>query len=372
MEFLTRNGIATALAGAVVSALFACAPAASSTGGDTAPEPTPSESTPTMPTTRWPVGVRQHVDLWLHGFALLQADTTLVPFFRRGYRQTLTDARSRANAVTMLDANRDKLTSHITANPKMVNAQFVAMYFANWNDMKQTVDFFLEAGGNPRNANTRELASAVSLLAGYFPTAPDRDWLRLYMQSLGDENTKFFQAYWTQEQVRRQPVRNAFESLWRDTYQTKFTGILRNSRMERGTVLLSIPLNGEGRTLTGSAGEATIAVTYPDEAIDAIYVVAHESVANVVMEAIRDNTTPSEQREGAGDRYVSPAAVRAGAMLLERIAPDLVDGYMRYYLTTANRSGSSNIRQIFESVFAIPEGIRAGIAKQLDLVLGGI
>lgn len=35
---------------------------------------------------RWPVKTREHVDLWLHGFALLTDDTAAVPLFDRGYR----------------------------------------------------------------------------------------------------------------------------------------------------------------------------------------------------------------------------------------------------------------------------------------------
>ena len=34
----------------------------------------------------WPMKTREHVDLWLHGFAMLQDDTTHPPQFRRGYQ----------------------------------------------------------------------------------------------------------------------------------------------------------------------------------------------------------------------------------------------------------------------------------------------
>ena len=50
------------------------------------------------PNVIWPVKTREHVDLWLHGFALLQEDTTFVPFFKRGYSTNMIVLKNRANA----------------------------------------------------------------------------------------------------------------------------------------------------------------------------------------------------------------------------------------------------------------------------------
>jgi hypothetical protein len=42
------------------------------------------------------VKTREHIDLWLHGYALVQDDTAQVPFFERGYRDRLTVAKKTA------------------------------------------------------------------------------------------------------------------------------------------------------------------------------------------------------------------------------------------------------------------------------------
>src|SRR5687768_9957766 len=90
----------------LVAALAACATA----GGPVATDPTDTgagttgQSSATAP-INWPVRARQHVDLWLHGFAMIQDDTTLVPYFRRGYKTEMADLKRRANATTLLDAN---------------------------------------------------------------------------------------------------------------------------------------------------------------------------------------------------------------------------------------------------------------------------
>ena len=87
------------------------------------------------PSIIWPIKTREHVDLWLHGFAMLQEDTTFVPFFRRGYGTDLTVLKNRANVVTQLDANRDRLRARLAATPRLINAQFVPLSFSSWSDL---------------------------------------------------------------------------------------------------------------------------------------------------------------------------------------------------------------------------------------------
>jgi hypothetical protein len=82
---------------------------------------------------------------------------------------------------------------------------------------------------------------------------------------------------------------------------------------------------------------------------------------------VNDNITPNDRRSGVADRYIAAGTVRAGAMLLQKVAPELVSGYTQYYLRSANRPTGS-----LATTFALPDAIRDAIAKQLDVVLGGI
>jgi hypothetical protein len=103
-----------------------------------------------------------------------------------------------------------------------------------------------------------------------------------------------------------------------------------------------------------------------------LYVIAHEIAGNAANAAIADNTTPAEQRAGTTSRYEQAAAVRAGAMLLERTNPMVVPGYMRYYLQQAGRSTPTDPHTAFLATFAIPDAVRDAIKRQLDVILGGI
>ena len=75
-------------------------------GGNPVPvsQPAPTQQ---PATGQWTVDSREHVDLWLHSFALLQADSTRVPFFRRGYRDSVIAERKRTNVLSMIDVTRD-------------------------------------------------------------------------------------------------------------------------------------------------------------------------------------------------------------------------------------------------------------------------
>lgn len=329
-----------------------------------------SDQISTNGSSQWPVNTYEHVDLWLHGFAMIQDDSTLVPYFRRGYKAEITDLKRRGNVSTQLDANTANLRSRLAQNSRLVNAQFVAMYFGSLDELIQAMDFFERADGNPRAANNQETASLIQLLSGYFPTAPDRDWARLFVQSIRDENTRFYRAYWDQQQRERAPVLTSVRDMWQSTYRPRFERFLNNSSQSGGEVVLSLPLDGEGRTLTAGKQQNSTAVTFPTRSADAaesIYVIAHELVGQIVQTAVNDNVTPTQTREGLTDRYVAAGSVRAGAMLLQKVAPELLDGYQRYYLRSANRPTSS-----FTTVFALPDAMRDAISRQIDIVLGGI
>lgn len=334
-----------------------------------------TDQNPGSPDALWPVKTREHVDLWLHGFAMLQEDTTFVPFFERGYGTNMIVLKNRANVVTQLDANRDRLRARIAVNPQLINAQFVPLSFATWTDLSATVDLFIRAQGDPRAASSQEQASAIAFLAAYFQTGADRDWLRLFVQSLSDESTRFYHSYWVQQQRERSNVLELVDTLWQRTYRPRIQRFLNNTQQAQGEVLLSLPLDGEGRSLTNGKQANTLTVTFPDrpnDAVEAIYVIAHEAVSGIASTAVSDNITPEQRRSGLGERYQSAAAVRGGALLLQRTSPEILDGYMRYYLRSVNRPVGANAQTTFISTFSLPDTIRDALVRQLDIVLGGI
>jgi hypothetical protein len=327
------------------------------------------------PTADWPITTHEHVDLWLHGYALLTGDTARVPFFRRGYRQFIRDVRTKRGAFTQLDANADQLSARFRLNPALVNGQFIPFYFSSFEQIQQATNLLVQSGGDPRASSDPATQQLLGVLNATFPSAADRDWLRLFVQSLADENTRFYQSYWSGEQTGRAATRQAADSVWR-VYRPRLQRFLNNTQQLGGEIMLSLPLDGEGRTVAYSKQQTEVAVGFPDTpagAAEPVYVFAHEIVNAITATAINDNITPSEQRNGAGARYTANANVRAGALLLQRAAPELATGYMRYYLRSAGIAApAGDPSSVFVATFPLPDTIRDAITRQLEVVLGGI
>ncbi|MGI8548889.1 MAG: hypothetical protein ACR2M1_16450 [Gemmatimonadaceae bacterium] len=360
----------------VLAGVLACASA-----GPPAPTVTPAQPSasagPNAAIRQWPVKTRENVDLWLHGFALLQPDSTLVPYFRRGYRDELTVLKNRANVTTQLDVNLDRLQNQLTSNRTLVNAQFLPFYFSSVDEMRSTIDRFIAAEGNVQAARSQLEAQQFSVLASYFQSAPERAWLSLFASSLWDENTKFYHSYWTQQQRERANVIDSVQGMWQNSVRPRVQRFLNNTQQRDGDILLSLPLDGEGRTMSGSGGAQrnVVAVSFPQrpsDASDAIYVIAHELAGTVANTVIADNTTPAEQRTGTLDRLTSSASVRGGLMLLEKLVPELADGYARYYVRATGRTVGATPRAQLATIFPLPDVIRDALARQIDQVQGGI
>jgi hypothetical protein len=353
--------------------LLALASCASSGPGEPLPAPSPAAGAPAGLT--WPLGTRAHIDIWLHGFALISDDTGRVPAFKRGYAARIAEIKSRSNVRTSLDVNRERLRARYSTNRVLLNAQFLAMLFGSWEDLRQAIDLFLRAEGNPGSAGDRLAQEIIATFAQTFSTAADRDWLRLFALSLNDENERFYRSWWTQRQSDLAPVRDRVQSMWTETYHARFQPFLNNTQQQAGDWVLSLPINGEGRTFTAQKRSNMIVGTMPesrDAAAEAIYVFAHEAVYGMASSAVTDNTTPNDRRSGLADAFISAAAVRAGYLLLERVSPDLAPGYARYYLREAAAPATGDLGAALTSAFPLPEAIRDAINRQLAVILGGI
>lgn len=367
---------ATFVALVAVPALTACASGGAGAGAGGAPAPdTVAAQAAAAANQPWAIKTREHVDLWLHGFAMLQDDTARVPLFRRGYRDQMVVLKNRANVTTLLDANREKLRSRFAVNRQLEQAQFLALYTGSWEELGQAIQLFLQAEGDPSRAGSQQAAGAIATFAQYFPTPPDRDWLRIFAQSLQEEKDRYYHNYWVQQQRERGAVIATLDGLWQKTYRPKMQRFLNNTQQSTGSFVLSLPLDGEGRTIAAGKRENIVAVAFPESAAsaaEAIYVFAHEVSGGLAATTVNDNTSPSDKRSGLAAGLQSAAAVRTGLILLERTAPDLADGYARYYLRSVGAPASGSPRASLVAAFPLPETLLAAISRQLDVVLGGI
>jgi hypothetical protein len=326
---------------------------------------------------RWPVKTREHVDLWLHGFAMISDDSSLVPLFKRGYRAEMTKLRNAANVTTDLDANRDALAQRLRENAGLVNAQFLPLYFSGWPEFEFAFEAFIKADGNPRNVSPREVQAQVALIAAVFSAKVDRDFARRFFNSLKSERDRFYHEWWVAETKRRGAARDAVDTLWQRTVRPTLQGFMNRTQQGNGDLLLALSLEGEGRTISEGKVKNVFAVTFPptaDRAAEAIYGLVHEAVGPLVAPAVDDNVTPAEKRAGVADQLSSRALVRGGVLLLRKVAPQLMNGYMKFYLHTAGITGVGDAQLIasFEKTFVVPKGLIESIERQIAVSFSGI
>lgn len=319
------------------------------------------------------------MDLWLHAFALLSEDTATVPLFLRGYRDSVTVLRNRLALFTALDSNRVTLARRLAASPGYRDAQFLPLEMASWEVLRSLSERFLAVDGDLKRAGDRELAARLAPLATIFPTAADREWLRLFLHSVGDERQRFYADAHSRLVRTRAPIVTAVDSLWQRVYRPRFDRFLTGAGLRTGSLVLSAPIGGEGRSGAGRDKQLVVLVPFPDRVEDAstvVLVFAHEITAALVTAVVADNSTPAERRSGAAERAVTMGQVRAGALLLERIAPELVTAYQRYYLRQSGARAVTlerePVRMAFEARFPLAPTILEALRRQLDLVLGGI
>lgn len=370
------TGAAISLAAIGAGACATATPVGVPTVATPASSPSSSSSTAVQPALRWPVRTAEHIDLWLHAFSLISEDSSKVRLYRRGYRDSLVVLKNQRNVLTSLDANRATLVKRLSVSGGYLQAQFLPFEFSNWDAMKYAIERFLQFEGEPRRAPDRETQARVALIASMFPAAADREWLRLFLAGAIDERDRFFAAEHSRIVRSRAAVITSVDSIWQQAYRSKFERFLNNTSQRQGDLLLSVPIGGEGRTALGPNRQTIVAVTFParsQDAVEVLYVFAHEVTGSLVGGVVGDNTTPAEQRAGTVDRYVSMGQVQAGAMLLAIIAPELRDGYVRYYLQQAGeRWDRATANASFDRTFALPAAIRDALQRQIDIVLSGI
>ncbi len=334
--------------------------------------PTPQEPGP----PGWRVRTRDHVDLWLHGFAMLQPDPGPLTLFRPGYAARMRAAKNAAQIYSLLDANSDALVRGIADNPGLVNAHFVPLYFASWLDTREAVETFLAARGDQRRAADGDARFRIALLAQLFPTEADRNWLRLFVTALDDERRQFYQAWWDEQAQASTPALVAADSVLRREIDGRLRPYLRYSLLDRGDVVLARPLGGEGRSILRGINRINVAVTRPqtvDSAAVAVYSFVHEVVGPAVDLAIREKDAPADSLTRLIDAYTTNGLVRGGHVLLRLAAPDLADGYARYYLQLVGRSaGRADPGAALAAVFVLPDAVAQDIEQQISSVLRGI
>jgi len=325
---------------------------------------------------KWPVKTREHVDLWLHGYALLLEDSSVVPLFAHGYRDHVTVEKNRRGVYTGLDSARRALATTLRERPALEGAQFLALYFGSWEELQRALGYFQRAEGDPQNASNPEVRAIVAFLAQQFPRKEDREWARRFAAALESERALFHHAWWVEQQRARQGGLAAADSLWQARWRPALQPYLNATQQGNGDLIPTVTLGGEGRAVPAGKLASQYAVAWPataDSAEVLLFSFAHEAAGVVAQVAVTDHLTPAQQRAGAGVRLAATGLVRAGALLVARIDPALGARYARWYLAQAGQPApTGSALDALAAAFPMPDEMIASMRRQIDLAFGGI
>ncbi|MBA3854218.1 MAG: hypothetical protein C0503_07370 [Gemmatimonas sp.] len=325
---------------------------------------------------QWPVKTREHVDLWLHAFALLQTDTAKVPFFDRGYAERITIVKNSRAVYTKFDEQRAALAADPVATRHLLDAQFLPLYFGTWQEMSQAIEYFLRAEGDPRRANNRDVQGIVAFLAQSFPRADDRAWLRKLVDAVQSEYDQFYKAYWLEQFRERERALAVADSLWQSTWRPGLQRYLNYTRQTSGDLILAMTLGGEGRALPAGQRTNQYAIAFPTSADSAevlLYVFAHEAAGEIARVAVADHLTPAQQRQGLGNTLGAAGLVRGGALLAEQAVPGAGERYARYYLAQMGKTApEGGALAALAEAFPMPDVMIDEMKRQIALSVQGI
>lgn len=356
-----------------VAIAVACALALAACAG---PQQTAEPLRPVVRGPQWPVKTREHVDLWLHGYAMLLDDTATVPLFARGYREALTIEKNRRRVYTVLDSTRNALAATLKARPTLEGAQFLALYFGTWEELRQAMDYFFRTEGDPSKSNNREVQGIIAFLAQQFPRKEDRDFAQRFVAALTDERDDFHHAWWLEQQRARGAGLARADSLWQASWRPALQPFLNHTQQANGDLIVTLALGGEGRAVPAGKQMSQYAVAWPataDSAEVLLFSFAHEAAGAIAQVAVNDHLTPAQQREGAGNRLAATGLVRGGAILVEKIQPALAERYARWYLTLAGKPvPARDALGALAAAFPMPEEMLASMKRQVDLAFTGI
>jgi hypothetical protein len=344
-------------------------------GGAPAPAPDANRDPAAV---RWTVANRPDVDLWYYGLAYTGLGASAeIPLYQPEYVERLVAAKRAAGAYpTPLDRRAEEFARQFRTSANFSRLQFLPLYFSGGDALFASLRAWAQVEGDPRRVQDPALAQAVAFLSQQFPSASERRILAGWVQLLDEEQRAFYGRYHAERLAELGGITAAVQARW-DQLAPRLQPYLDYMILNGGELVLSLPLGSEGRTLDLGRRQNRVAVGMPvaGAPADAVWAFVHELAYPLVGPVIQDQLAPAQRRETDEQLLSRRAAVRTGAILLDRVAPDAAAEYRAAYLRWAGvavpMSAQERARQL-ERAYPLPEPLPPALAEAVDRTLGGI
>lgn len=323
---------------------------------------------------RWAVRHSAPVDLWYHGLAIVGfgRDAPL-PLYGPDYADMIRAVKEAAGVYpSALDRQAETFRLRFERDRAFQSLHFGALHFRTVGEMDEVVGMVVEGGGKAQQLSDPRLALAAQWFASSFPRRAQRELLGRWVDALREEWNAFYFDYWERLNGELASQVQALDARWNSAYGPRLGALLSYLLLDEGTIFVVPALGPEGRSFPLDRRENWIAVAWDPER-DSPDAPLHRAVREICFafssDVVTESTTQEEQRtEGA--RFDAMAAVRAGAIVLERVAPDLVPGYRDTFVRAVGRSGDTEAE--FAAAFPLPDRVVDGLERRVDFLLSGL
>lgn len=287
----------------------------------------------------WIIETGEQVDAWYHAIAVIGPRTPgALPLYAPGYADRIETAKGAGGVGPgSLEQNRVRWRAEMEQDSIYEFLHFLPLYFAS-----SSRESMLEAlRAVVAGAEARRIPDPAARFGGrataYVLDEPrHRTLLGELVDAIEEEWESFFERYRTEQVVSQRDRLESLQETWTRELEPSLAPYLRDVRMDAGLMLLSSPVGTEGRVLVGdplNRSDNVLVVRLTDGSVPLaeLYMAVRELCYPLVHRTLEAWGPPPGAR-GDAERVSQIAAVRAGALLLERFAPEHVPGYWRTFV----------------------------------------
>ena len=221
-------------------------------------------------------------------------------------------------------------------------------------DRAEALEALRQAADGAAPART-PTSGAARLIADALPTRPERDALRAILSTAkatlgGDVDVQ----YRTGLSVR------SLDSAWQSEFLPALRPLLGTLGIAGGTIVVSEPIGADGRILRRPGGRVSIVVGRIPESRDPLAPLL-AAVRELAFPLIRTMAVPT-----TNERTNSIVATRAGALLLDALAPQLANRYRRAFRAAAIDGANRPFEDLFPIDAAQQHALRAAVASVIQ------
>ncbi len=225
--------------------------------------------------------------------------------------------------------------------------------------------------GIPR-APSAHTAFGLTAVGSVLSRPDQRAVLGQFVQALESEWQTFFEDWWRSGEARRLEWEADLQRIWQVEYAPPLASFLRKVNMEGGVVAVVPAIGPEGRIFAGAprnSADNVLVLSHPPgpgRAREVMFAMLREVSFPLVRQVMARASVGSADQDEE-ESLAARAAVRSGALVLQRYRPDDVEGYQTLFLSQLGISAPPGqaLKAAFEEAYrldpALADALRAEI-----------